>query len=56
MKETNDASLYFDANWKRYQSTLAGNSLYHKEMGEALNQFLDTHVKKENPSALVFMR
>lgn len=45
MQETNDASLYFDANWKRYQSTLAGNSLYHKEMGEALNQFIDTHVK-----------
>jgi cyclopropane fatty-acyl-phospholipid synthase-like methyltransferase len=47
MQETNDASLYFDANWKRYQSTLAANSLYHKEMGDALNQFIDAHFKQD---------
>jgi 2-polyprenyl-3-methyl-5-hydroxy-6-metoxy-1,4-benzoquinol methylase len=43
MHETNEASIYFDANWKRYQSTIAGNSLFHKEMGETLSRFLDQH-------------
>jgi len=40
MNDTNDASLYFNANWKKYQSALANNTLYHLEMGEALNQFI----------------
>ncbi|MBV9575881.1 MAG: class I SAM-dependent methyltransferase [Gammaproteobacteria bacterium] len=36
----NDASSYFNANWKRYQSAIANNTLFHKEMGEAFKQFL----------------
>lgn len=40
MNETNEASLYFDANWKRYQSTLSNNTLFHKEMCAMLNTFI----------------
>lgn len=40
MQDTNDASLYFNANWKKYQNAITSNTLYHQEMGEALNQFI----------------
>jgi cyclopropane fatty-acyl-phospholipid synthase-like methyltransferase len=36
----NSASLYFNENWQRYQITLRNNTLYHREMLSALQQFL----------------
>jgi len=44
MNDTNDASLYFNANWKKYQSAITSNTLYHQEMGEALNRFIKSNV------------
>ena len=34
------ASEYFNKNWQRYQSALKNNTLYHREMLQALQQFL----------------
>lgn len=43
MNDTHDTGLYFNANWNKYQSAITNNTLYHQEMGEALNKF----IKKE---------
>jgi len=42
--EVNAASAYFNENWQRYQSTLRNNTLYHREMSSALEQFLSEHL------------
>ena len=36
----NEASVYFNANWDKYKNTVQKNTLYHREMFMALNQFL----------------
>lgn len=38
------ASEYFNKNWQRYQSAIKNNTLYHREMLQALQQFLVTHM------------
>lgn len=38
--DVNTASAYFNENWQRYQSTVKNNTLYHREMLSALQQFL----------------
>lgn len=38
--KVNSASVYFNENWYRYQSTIKNNTLYHREMMTALGQFL----------------
>lgn len=38
------ASEYFNENWQRYQSTIRNNTLYHREMLQALQKFLSTHI------------
>ncbi|HTM64388.1 MAG TPA: class I SAM-dependent methyltransferase [Gammaproteobacteria bacterium] len=43
MSEINDASKYFDANWRKYQDSISCNTLYHKEMGAELRHFLIQH-------------
>lgn len=43
MQSTNDintASAHFNENWQRYQSAVKNNTLYHREMIAALEQFL----------------
>lgn len=40
----NTASAYFNENWQRYQSTVKNNTLYHREMLSALQQFLSIHI------------
>lgn len=40
----NTASAYFNENWQRYQSALAHNTLYHREMMETLKNFLVKHM------------
>jgi hypothetical protein len=42
--DVNTASAYFNENWQRYQSTVKNNTLYHREMLLALQQFLSTSV------------
>ncbi|QMT59869.1 class I SAM-dependent methyltransferase [Legionella sp. PC997] len=37
-------SEYFNENWQRYQSTIKNNTLYHREMVQALQRFLSTHI------------
>jgi len=44
MKKTPSSSQYFNDNWQRYQETLKANSLYHREMYEAIKSFLIKHV------------
>ncbi|KTD41756.1 class I SAM-dependent methyltransferase [Legionella parisiensis] len=39
------ASEYFNKNWQRYQSAIKNNTLYHREMLQALQQFLITHME-----------
>ncbi|KTC79154.1 putative methyltransferase [Legionella cherrii] len=39
-----NASEYFNENWQRYQSALKNNTLYHREMLQALQKFLSTHI------------
>ncbi len=51
MNDINSTSLYFNANWQRYQRTLASNTLYHREMGDALNRFIKE--KFPNPLTIV---
>jgi len=43
MKKINDASKYFDANWKKYQDAISCNTLYHNEMGAELRHFINQH-------------
>ncbi|HHT0592215.1 TPA: class I SAM-dependent methyltransferase [Legionella anisa] len=38
------ASEYFNKNWQRYQSAIKNNTLYHREMVQALQKFLATHI------------
>ncbi|WP_454783221.1 class I SAM-dependent methyltransferase [Legionella sp. WA2022007384] len=38
------ASEYFNENWQRYQSTIKNNTLYHREMVQALQKFLSIHI------------
>lgn len=40
-----NASEYFNENWQRYQSTIANNTLYHREMLQELEKFLSTNFK-----------
>lgn len=40
----NTASAYFNENWQRYQSTVKNNTLYHREMLAALQQFLSENI------------
>ena len=42
--DVNRASVYFNENWRRYQSTVKNNTLYHREMLSALQQFLFTNI------------
>jgi SAM-dependent methyltransferase len=40
----NTASAYFNEHWQRYQSTIKNNTLYHREMLLALQQFLSANI------------
>lgn len=40
----NTASAYFNENWQRYQSSVKNNTLYHREMLSALQQFLTANL------------
>jgi len=42
--DVNTASVYFNENWQRYQSTVKNNTLYHCEMFSALKQFLSANI------------
>lgn len=42
--DVNAASAYFNENWQRYQSTVQSNTLYHREMFSALEQFLSVNI------------
>lgn len=42
--DINNASAYFNENWKRYQNTVKNNTLYHCEMLFALQQFLSANI------------
>ena len=42
--DVNTASAYFNENWQRYQSTVKNNTLYHREMLSALQQFLSANI------------
>lgn len=37
-------SEYFNENWQRYQSAIKNNMLFHREMLQALQKFLSTHI------------
>lgn len=50
--DTNSASQYFNDNWKKYQATLATNTLYHREMMATLTTFLQQHFANK-PFSLV---
>ena len=39
------ASIYFNANWQRYQESINKNMLYHKEMFAELDKVLTGHYK-----------
>lgn len=43
MKEMNVASQYFDEHWKQYLDVISNNTLYHREMMTALDDFLNNH-------------
>ncbi|KTC89884.1 class I SAM-dependent methyltransferase [Fluoribacter dumoffii] len=38
------ASEYFNENWQRYRNAVKNNTLFHREMGQALKKFLSTHL------------
>jgi cyclopropane fatty-acyl-phospholipid synthase-like methyltransferase len=42
--DVNSASAYFNENWQRYQSAVKNNTLYHREMLAALQQFLSANL------------
>lgn len=42
---TNQASQYFNENWKRYRNSIECNTLYHREMFAALNEFIQKNIK-----------
>lgn len=43
----NNASAYFNENWKSYQETIRCNVLFHREMMALLKQFLDSHFQNQ---------
>lgn len=45
MLSDNSASAYFNVNWESYQSSVKNNTLYHREMLAALDEFLSAHFK-----------
>lgn len=44
----NEASTYFNANWQRYKDSVSKNMLFHREMFNALNQFLSEYMQGQN--------
>lgn len=52
LHDVNAASTYFNENWQRYQSSVKNNTLYHREMLAALDNFLS---KKICPSSFSFV-
>lgn len=43
MKEPINASQYFNHNWTNYQKAISNNTLYHLEMTDVLNSFLNRY-------------
>ncbi len=41
------STKFFNANWKKYQNSIIHNTLYHREMMEALVYFFDTNMKNQ---------
>jgi SAM-dependent methyltransferase len=41
----NTASVYFNENWQRYLSAVRNNTLYHREMMSALQEFLSMNME-----------
>lgn len=42
--DVNTASAYFNEHWQRYQTAVKNNTLYHREMQAALQQFLSENI------------